>query len=131
MKFEDFANLVRDKRLEAELSQRELGRRVSKDGSDTRVQKIISNLETGIGSNMATIQSVCRILKIRPVPKVEDPTGNRFRARLTDWINPLASKEDISLLCGNEVLRKIVDKRTAVIIREECAKFTKAVSSLK
>lgn len=130
MKFEDFANLVREKRIEAGLSQRELGKRVSKSGSDARVQKIISNLETGIGCNAVTMQSVCRILGIKPT-QVDGPTGNRFRARVSDWINPSVSEEDITLLCGNEALRKIVDKRATTIIREECVRFRKAISSLK
>ncbi len=131
MKFEDFANLVRDKRLEAGLSQRELGRRVRETGSDARVQKIISNLEVGIKCDLVTIQSVCRILKIKPVPEVEEPPGGRFNARISDWLNPPISKEDLLLLCGNQALRKITDKRTATIIREECARFRKAISSLK
>lgn len=131
MKFKDFANLVREKRVGVGLSQLELGRHTSKNGSDARVQKIISNLETGLKCDIVTIQSVCRILKIRPVPKVDDPTGNRFRARVSDWLNPPVSKEDILILCDNQALRKIVDRRIAAIIREECAKFRKAISSLK
>ena len=131
LKFEEFASLARKKRLEAGLSQRELGKRIYKNGSDTRVQKTISNLETGIGNNATVIQSVCRVLKIKPVPEVDDPTGNRFRARIADWLNPPASKEDIATLCGNEALRDIVNRQIAIIIREECLKFKKAISSLK
>lgn len=129
MKFEEFAELVREKRAEAGLSQVELGRRIQ-NGSDAKVQKTISNLETGIGCTDEVASAVCRVLKIKPV-KVDKPDGNRFRVRISDWLNPSLNKEDIATLCGNEVLRKVVDRKTAELIRQECEKFRKALKLIK
>lgn len=131
MTLEEFSSLVRKKRYEIGLSQLELGRRVRKQGSDSSVQKLISNIETGVKVDEVLIKSVCRELGIRPVPKVEIPTNKSFRAHVRNFLNPVVSLDDLTMLCGNDVLRDIVDERVAEVIRFECENFRNMLATLK
>ena len=131
MTSQKFGSLVYKRRKKLGLSQQKLGLMLGRKQSPTAAQKLISNIETGIGvANRQIIIGVCKILKINLVPKTIE------RVPITPFdtnglFTPDAAKEDIELVASNAWLQRHLDTKFSEIMKTECQKYRKAIESLE
>jgi len=127
-----FGKLVTEKRKALGISQLKLGRQIQPKNSrvtDAVIQKAISNIETG--ANLADrnlVASVCRRLKIIPIPEIENVSWKLERPQ--NLFEPVLAEEDLVLISNNAELLAHLNRKFTEITKVECQKFRKVVADM-